>query len=82
MTNFELPVSLTKENVMDVDRIIRKIHTESSELAIDCHQVNNIDSTGIALLLMLKQTKTPVHYQLLNLTPVINNICNLYSITI
>ena len=82
MTNFELPVSLTKENVMDVDRIIRKIHTESSELAIDCHQVNNIDSAGIALLLMLKQTKTPVHYQLLNLTPVINNICNLYSITI
>lgn len=82
MTHFELPASLTKDNVMAVSQALRKTITSAPEIIIDCQHVNNIDSAGIAFLLTLKQSATAVNYQLVNQTLVIRNICNLYSITI
>lgn len=82
MINFELPASLTKDNVMAISRDIRKTTVNSAQFIIDCQKVNNIDSAGIALLLTLKQNTATVNYQLVNQTSVIHNICNLYSITI
>lgn len=82
MTHFELPASLTKDNVMAVSQALRKKIASAPEIIIDCKHVNNIDSAGIAFLLTLKQSATAVNYQLVNQTSVIRNICNLYSITI
>ena len=82
MIKFELPASLTKDNVMAVNQTLKKTAARDSGVIIDCQQVNNIDSAGIAFLLTLKQSATAVNYQLVNQTSVIHNICNLYSISI
>lgn len=82
MTTFELPATLTKDNTMKVSRQIQQLKPAKSSITINCQNVKNIDSAGIALLLSLKQKESPISYLLESPSQVILDICNLYSISI
>ena len=81
MRSYELPHNLGKNNVMDYLEQIQQQLTTASQLEVDCHQVTQIDSAGIALLIELTNlAKTKAQLKLTNLSPSILNMCALYQI--
>ncbi len=77
---FTLPISLDKSNVMQyLDRINKYSSNISEEVIINCSEVEDIDSAGIALLVELSQYKTK--YKFVNLSISIQNLCHLYQIS-
>ncbi|MBX9598617.1 MAG: STAS domain-containing protein [Burkholderiales bacterium] len=84
MLDFALPQELTNANVNQLlDQILAKLKTVES-LNLDCGQVVNIDSAGIALLLELKSitSKQNIKLDLQNVSASIYALCELYAIKI
>jgi ABC-type transporter Mla MlaB component len=82
--NYSLPNSLNKSNVLAcLKEIQAQAHTPKLELNIDCANVLNIDSAGIALLLELT-TLNKFHHplKLINLSASIHELCALYQINL
>lgn len=81
---YSLPESLTKINVLICFKEIQEhVNKIKSGLNIDCTEVINIDSAGIALLLELI-TPHKFHHQikLVNLSASIHELCALYQINL
>ena len=84
MLDFALPQELTNANVNQLlDQILAKLKTVET-LNLDCSQVVNIDSAGIALLLELKSiaSKQNIKLNLQNKSASICALCELYAIKI
>ena len=84
MLDFILPQELTNANVNQIlDQILAQLKTVES-LNLDCSQVVNIDSAGIALLLELKSVAIKQNKQLdlQNISTSIRALCELYTIKI
>jgi|LauGreDrversion4_2_1035121.scaffolds.fasta_scaffold204747_2 ABC-type transporter Mla MlaB component len=84
MLDFALPQELTNANVNQLlDQILAKLKTAES-LNLDCSQVINIDSAGIALFLELKSitSKQNIKLDLQNVSASIYALCELYAIKI
>lgn len=79
---YSLPKSLTKINVLKCLKEIQELSNKSkSVLNIDCTEVLNIDSAGIALLLELVTPHKFSHQlKLINLSASIHELCALYQI--
>ena len=79
---YSLPKSLTKINVLKCLKEIQELSNKSkSGLNIDCTEVLNIDSAGIALLLELVTPHKFSHQlKLINLSASIHELCALYQI--
>ena len=80
--HYSLPKSLTKINVLKCLKEIQELSNKSkSVLNIDCTEVLNIDSAGIALLLELVTPHKFSHQlKLINLSASIHELCALYQI--
>jgi ABC-type transporter Mla MlaB component len=84
MLDFALPQELTNANVNQLlDQILAKLKTVES-LNLDCSQVVDIDSAGIALLFELKSIafKQNIKLHLQNVSAPIYALCELYAIKI
>lgn len=77
---FTLPAKINKSNVMQyLDKINSFAKSTSEQVLIDCSEVIDIDSAGIALLLDLSNNKSQ-QCSLVNFSNSIINLCNLYQI--
>lgn len=77
---FTLPAKINKSNVMQyLDEINSFAKSTSEQVLIDCSEVIDIDSAGIALLLDLSNNKSQ-QCSLVNFSNSIINLCNLYQI--
>lgn len=77
---FTLPAKINKSNVMQyLDEITSFAKSTSEQVLIDCSEVMDIDSAGIALLLDLSNNKSQ-QCSLVNFSNSIINLCNLYQI--
>lgn len=77
---FTLPAKINKSNVMQyLDEINSFAKSTSEQVLIDCSEVMDIDSAGIALLLDLSNNKSQ-QCSLVNFSNSIINLCNLYQI--
>lgn len=79
---YGLPKSITKINVLTCLKEIQELANNSkSGLNIDCSEVLNIDSAGIALLLeLITPHKFSHQLKLINLSASIHELCALYQI--